>query len=270
MGWRGYIHIPKKVVFFWSQKAACTSLFHFLEDSLDDPKTENHYFHLNSQSYKQCMHAIKKKRFRSVILARHPMSRSVSAYLNKFCQYKGQVLRTRADLEPFAQKLHDLFCEDHGCDNDHNRMTYVQFLDTIALMRSRQHISEFPINGHWETQVPQFLLEKGLKYDDILHVENLDAELGSLANALGMNYRSRQLNKTDISLRARPEALIDVPACQVPEHDFSHSNFITPATLRRVNNIYAVDFKAFGYDPLPRVLQENEVTGVKSVDVSPL
>jgi len=251
MGWRGYIHPPKKTVFFWSQKAACTSLFHFLADNIDVPPENKRYFHLNSQSYKQGLEAIRKQRYRSVILARHPVTRSISAYLNKFCVYRGKTLETRDDLEPFAQDLHDLYCVERGIKTDRNIMTFAQFLDTVAALHDQRQKTELPVNGHWETQVPAFLLEQGLRYDAVIHVETLDSELGALAAELGMTYQSRQMNKTNIAPERHAGSLIDVAGCDISKHNFGYENFISPLTLRRIQTLYAVDFQTFGYPPAP-------------------
>jgi len=251
MGWRGYIHPPAKTVFFWSQKAACTSLFHFLADNIDVPPQSKRYFHLSSQPCKPCMEAIRDLQYRSVILARHPVARSVSAYLNKFCVYDGIGLATRDDLEPFAQKLHDLYCIERGIKTQRNIMTFVQFLDTAAVLHAMDRKPGKPVNGHWETQVPTVFLDQGLRYDDVIHVEALEAELGALAEDLGMRYRPRQMNRTGMERGRHSGSLIDIPACDIHEYDFDFDNFVTPLTQRRIQTIYAVDFEVFGYPPRP-------------------
>lgn len=252
MGWRGYIHPQKKTVFFWSQKAACTSLFHFLADNMDVPPANKRHFHLHSQSYKQGLEAICKQRYRSVILARHPVTRSISAYLNKFCVYRGKTLETRDDLEPFAQELHDLYCMERGLKTDRNIMTFAQFLDSVEALHEQRHKCELPVNGHWETQVPAFLLKKGLRYDDVIHVEALDRELGALAADLDMKHQPRQMNRTKISSIRQAGSLIDIAGCNMFKHNFDYENFITPLTLRRIRSLYAVDFQTFGYPPAPK------------------
>lgn len=251
MGWRGYIHPPKKTVFFWSQKAACTSLFHFLADNMEERPEHKRFFHINSQSYKPCLQAIKRKRYRSVILVRHPVTRSISAYLNKFCTYRGKTLATRDDLEPFAQDLHDLYCAERGLSTDHNIMSFAQFLDTVAALHSQRAKTELPVNGHWETQVPAFLLDQGLRYDDVIHVEALEKELGALAAKLGMTYHAKQMNKTGVARDKPSGSLIDVPGREVTQHNFGYESFITPLTLRRIQTLYATDFTTFGYAPEP-------------------
>ncbi|MFD2741467.1 sulfotransferase family 2 domain-containing protein [Sulfitobacter aestuarii] len=241
-------------MFFWSQKAACTSLFHFLAENVDVPPENKRYFHLNSQSYKQCLPAIRRQGYRSVILARHPVTRSISAYLNKFCLYRGKILRQRKDLEPFAQELHDLHCARRGITAPHdqaNTMSFLEFLDNVASLHAARPKTELPVNGHWETQVPAFLLKQGLRYDDVVHVEALEAELGSLATRLDMRYRPRRMNRTTLAEKRHQGPLVDVPARDVAAHDFGYENFITDETLTRIEALYAVDFRTFGYPLRP-------------------
>lgn len=258
MGWRGYIHHPRKTVFFWSQKAACTSLFGFLAEDVEVPKGDKRFFHTHSDAYFECLRMMRKERYLSVILARHPVTRIISAYINKFCQYRSRPLHVRADLEPFAQELHDLYCREAGITGaaaETNVMSFIQFLDTVAICRAARPEPELPINGHWETQVPAVLLGRGLYYDRILHVETLKDDLGALARDLGMPYTPRQMNRTNLPESAEDGALVEVPACEIASHDFSYDNFITQASLERIKSLYAVDFATFGYPSDPAAMK---------------
>ena len=247
MGWRGYIHSPRKAVFFWSQKAACTSLFNFLAEDIPQARGDKSFFHTQSMPYTQCLAALRNKKYRSVILVRHPVSRSISAYFNKFCIYRNRPLRLREDLEPFAQDLHDLHCQITGADPQHNTMSFIQFLDAIEARYGLRKNPEHPINGHWESQMPAFLIPRGLYYDDIVHVEKLEQGLGAVATRLGMPYHPRRMNKTDLARDPDNRPLVDVPACEMTTHAFGYGNFITDVTLDRIGRIYAQDFKTFGY-----------------------
>jgi hypothetical protein len=253
MGWRGYIHSPRKAVFFWSQKAACTSLFGFLAEDIAGARSDKKFFHTQSEPYAPCLAALRKKGYRSVILARHPVTRCISAYFNKFCVYRNHPLRTRDDLEPFAQNLHDLHCRTTGADPRHNTMSFMQFLDAIETCYAQRVNPEHPINGHWESQVPGFLVARGLYYDDIVHVERLEQDLGALAQRLDMPYRPRQMNRTKLASDSGTGALVDVPACDMAEHAFGYDNFITQQTLARIGRIYAQDFAVLGYPLSPKM-----------------
>jgi len=253
MGWRGYIHAPRKVVFFWSQKAACTSLFTFLAEDVDIPPGDRNFFHTRSDPYPRCLKVIREHGYRSVILARHPMTRSISAYFNKFCVYRDRPLRTRDDLEPFAQDLHDLHCAITGAEPQRNGMTFVQFIDAVEARFARRTNIRHPINGHWESQVPGFLIGPDLQYDTILHTETLERDMTELAAGLGMPYHPRQMNSTKFAQDRHDGPLIDIPACDMTHHAFGYDNFITSDTLARIGQLYAQDFKVFGYPPSPNM-----------------
>lgn len=251
MGWRGYIHSPRKTVFFWSQKAACTSLLGFLAEDITAARSSKKFFHTHSAPYVACMTALRTRNYRSVIMVRHPVTRCISAYFNKFCLYRNTPLRLREDLEPFAQELHDLHCRTTGADPQHNTMSFMQFLDAIETSYALRRHPNQPINGHWESQVPAFLIPRGLYYDDILRVERLEDDLTATAQRLNMPYQPRQMNRTPVAKDTGSQSLVDIPACDMAEHAFGYDNFITETTLARIHNIYAQDFAILGYPLSP-------------------
>jgi hypothetical protein len=241
-------------VFFWSQKAACTTLFELLADNMPERPAKKRYFHVNSTPGHLCRRAIEEEGLLSVILARHPASRAVSAYVNKFCFYQGARLDTRAALEPFARELHDAFVISSGgtpSPADKNVITFEQFLETVALMLRTKKKPWLPINGHWETQVPPGLADTGFRYDVIVHVERLEEELAALAGRLGMQWRPRVMNRSPVAQAPHEGYLGDVPARDIARHAFGHANFLSAATLTRIAEIYAPDYEMFGYPIAP-------------------
>jgi len=258
MGWRGYIDETRETVFFWSQKAACTTLFSFLADNIEPRPPAKKFFHIHSEPWYICREALARG-FQSAILVRHPVSRAISAYMNKFCVYQGRPLRTRRDLEPFARDLHDLWCRRSGHDRPlaDNLITFEEFLATIADMIAHRpepqspEQQQCPINGHWEGQMPPFLAEEGYVHDHVIHVERLDTELGHLARRLGMIYHPQVLNRTETKADSAPDYLGRRPARAVAGMTFGPANFITPGTLARLHRIYALDFESFGYPVKP-------------------
>lgn len=257
MGWRGYIDDTRKVVFFWSQKAACTTLFNILADNIPERPTHKKFFHTHSQPHQICLKAIQQQGYQSVILARHPVTRVISAYFNKFCLYNGTQLRSRADLEPFAQALHDRFCDRLGIRTQNNVMHFGQFLDTIADLHAARPSPTTPVNGHWDTQVPPFLAKRamsgaGFAYDHVLHVENFEPEMTALATQLDLTFQPRAMNRTKVTEQGHTGSLVQMQARHVADHAFGYRNFITPQTLAQIADIYAPDFALFGYPPAPK------------------
>jgi len=252
MGWRGFIRHDSKAVFFWSQKAACTTLFNFLADNMDERPKSKSYFHVHSQGYRRCVEAIESQGYRAVMLARHPVNRAISAYFNKFCVYRGERLLSRADLEPFAQELHDLYCDRNGAPREANTMSFEAYLDTVNHLHGTRKTPTSPLNGHWDTQVPPFYKELKLRHDTIVHVENLDAEMADLAEHLGLRYQKRAMNRTAVAKTPGNHYLGACPAPEVSALPFGYDNFITPQTIAKIRAIYAVDFKVLRYPPDPR------------------
>lgn len=252
MGWRGYIHDDSRTVFFWSQKAACTTLFNFLADNMPQRPASKQYFHTHSVPFRGCAQALSDRNYRSVILARHPATRIISAYFNKFCIYRGRRLLRRSDLEPFAKDLHDLYCTRTGADVADNTMSFEQFLDAIGHLHATRPRPENLINGHWETQVPAFYKAEGIHYDFVVHVERLDVELSRVARKLGLNYTPRVLNRTRLPKTPVEGYLGNLSARDLGDMNFNYDNFISPATLATIQHIYGIDFDTLSYSLDPR------------------
>lgn len=251
MGWRGYIDRPRKTVFFWSQKAACTTLFSFLAENIPERPEQKKYFHQHSQSYQPCLKAIRHEGFQSVIIARHPVKRAISAYFNKFCLYGDKPLLSRSDLEPFARDLHDFHFARRGIQTDDNLMSFEDFLDAVSALHASRPRENIPVNGHWETQVPPFLLRERFHYDTVVHVERLNTELAALADRLDMTFHPSAMNRTPTLQKQEAVYFGDRPAREISSLNFGYDNFISPETLARIREIYAVDFEMFNYAPTP-------------------
>jgi hypothetical protein len=251
MGWRGYIHDPSETVFFWSQKAACTTLFNVLADNMDPRPAAKNHFHRNSVPYMKCIAAIQERGFRAAILVRHPVTRCISAYFNKFCLYRDKPLKRRSDLEPFAQDLHDLYCDRTGADREINGMSFEAFLETVAAAFAQRPKPHLPVNGHWDTQFPAFMAKDGFRYDHVLRVETFDTDMADLAPRIGLRFTPRQLNKTALPKTRYPGYLGQVPGHQVADYAFGYQNFISPQNLEKIRDLYQVDFDLFDYPLMP-------------------
>ncbi|WP_146592019.1 sulfotransferase family 2 domain-containing protein [Puniceibacterium confluentis] len=248
MGWRGYIDPSRKTVFFWSQKAACTTLFNLLADNMAERPTSKKHFHTESDAYPGCLRALEQG-YRSVILVRAPATRTISAYFNKFCVYNGKSLKTRDDLEPFAQELFDLFRARTGQESCDNLMSFEDYLDTVAALHAARPEPGAPVNGHWDTQIPAFLAANpGFRYDHVVHVENFDAEMQALAEPLNLRINPRQMNRTPVADSNRHRGYLGrVPARDVASYAFGYRNFQNFATMSQIEAIYGVDYDSFGY-----------------------
>lgn len=248
MGWRGYIDDTRKTVFFWSQKAACTTLFAILADNMTPRPARKGVFHRDSFAYPRCLITIRDHGYRSAIVVRDPVARVISAYLNKFCLYDGKPLRHRSDLEVFAQALLDEHRAFHGLTSEANTITFRQFLDSIGRMSANRPSPRKPINGHWETQMPPFLVAEGFRHDHVIRVENFEADMKALADLVGLSFVPRVMNRTDRAPRDACGFLGDTPACDLAGQALDNRSFLDDGIRAQIARLYAVDFDTFGYD----------------------
>ncbi|SEL72132.1 Sulfotransferase family protein [Roseivivax marinus] len=251
MGWRGYIDDDRKAVFFWSQKAACTTLFRVLADNMAEPPEKKKHFHTESVPYWRCRPKIDDEGYRAVILVRHPTLRAISAYFNKFVIYRGKPLKRRADLESFSQDLHDRYVTRTGADPQANTMTFEDYLDTVEALMANRPRPGHPVNGHWDTQAPEALIrDPDFGYDHIVRVEHFARDMRGVGRALGLKVKPKRENPTEVS--GHGSYLGAVPAREVAEYPFGYADFLSARNLEQIARIYAIDFEAFGYDPDPR------------------
>ncbi len=252
MGWRAFPDHQRKLLFFWSQKAACTTLFHFLAANMATPPEKKQYFVLHSLPFRMCQDLIRDRGFRSVAVVRHPVPRIVSAYLNKFVVHYGRPLRRHAGLEPFARELHQDICKVAGRERGDNLTSFEEFLAAVARLHAGREDPWQQLDGHWDTQTPPRLTDTGFAYDHIIRVENLDADFTAFAAQEGMTYTPTVLNKTEFGA-AEPQRryLGGMSARQLQETPYRPENFMNVMNLSVTQLIFAPDYQRFGYAPLP-------------------
>jgi hypothetical protein len=252
MARRGFVDIHSHTVFFWSQKAACMTLFRTLAAAYGEG-TRNIHFIRRSKPWQECLQLIHTEGYRSVVIARHPVLRAISCYLNKFCIYRDRPLTRRAQLEVFAQALHDRFCTGRGLQTDANVMSFEEFLATIATLFAERPDANAPsVNGHWDTQVPPAMVDAGFRYDRVVHVEQLNTEFAALCAELGLPFDASAVNATPIRPPAADAGYLGrTEARNVATGPFDHAGFLSQAVIDRVSGLYAPDFAMFGYPAVP-------------------
>lgn len=272
MSRRGIIRDDAKVVFFWSHKCACITLFNVLAQNFGGHVRD---YWQATVDWPDCVEAIDRHGYRSVVVARDPWRRTVSSYLNKFITHKGQSLRRVGDLEGFSRRLlrvhhaqalglHPappagfaslprrlrLRLRGHGLAA--NDLCFEDFLSTVAtLHRQRADPDRNTINGHWDTQVPPALLRQGFRYDHVVHVEHFDSEFAQVATQLDLAYQPQQHNRTgNLRSTSNPGYIGDQPPHQLLASHIDVAGFVNPANAALVGELFATDYAAFGY-PLP-------------------
>ncbi len=250
MGWRAYPDTGRKVLFFWSQKAACTSLFRLLADNMADPPEKKRYFIDRSVPHATARRLIETQGWRAAILARHPASRLLSSYLNKFVTHYGRPLHHHRHLEPFARELHLDICAAAGRPAEDNLTTFEEFLDAVARQIAARPDPWSQVNGHWDTQAPPGQVGQPLAYDRVLRVERMETDLATLAAELRMAWTAPRLNATDYGEGAGGY-LGDRTPDELNRLRFRPGNFLTPANLERIAALHASDYRLFGYEVAP-------------------
>jgi hypothetical protein len=252
MGWRAFPDHKRRILFFWSQKSACTTLFHMLAENVPVAPDSKQYFIQHSIPIHMAQDLIRAHGFRSVAVVRHPVPRAISAFLNKFVVHSGRPLLRHEGLEPFARELHLEICAAAGRAPDANRTSFEEFLAAVATQHARRADPWERLNGHWDTQAPPRLAEAGFDYEHVVHVEALDSELAAVASGYGMRYTPAALNRT--AYASDPPArryLGGTPAQDLARLPYRPENFVNPLTLAMIELIYASDYRLYGYPPLP-------------------
>ncbi|HMO71649.1 MAG TPA: sulfotransferase family 2 domain-containing protein [Paracoccaceae bacterium] len=247
MGWRAFPDHHRRILFFWSQKSACTTLFRLIADNMARPPEAKQWFVLHSVPLPMARDLIERHGFRSVILVRHPASRMVSAFLNKFVVHYGQPIPRHGAMEPFARDLHADICAHAGRRPGPNCSTFEEFLAAVARLHATRPDPWARLDGHWDTQAPPRLAETGFRYDHILRVETMDADLARVAPELGLIWRPTALNRTDYAPGETDAYLGRTPAQRLLALPYRPGNFLNTLNLSLIRAVHAGDYRLFGY-----------------------
>jgi hypothetical protein len=240
---RAYVYLPKKAIFFWSFKAATTSLTDWMIDLvvpamrrskemkvgrpiLSSPNTQ-----IDAELAEDLMY---NHGFKACIITRDPYSRSISGYVNKFVNYAGRWHFSDAPLEGCAWRLLEKA----------PNASFKQFLEVTA-----DNAKKIDGNPHWWTQVdPKF--EHLLKDVVIIDVKNLDLGIKDFCASIDM--KCPQMKKTLVTPKVPPTlqgdlseiGCTDLAIAQcIPEPH----QLLTPATISLINDTYDIDFRTLGY-----------------------
>lgn len=251
---RAFVVPEAKVVCFWSPKAANSSLGEWLVRGLWAKEHE-----ASGLRYRDFLKETKRvlgfrraadlaeKGYDSFALVRHPHSRAVSAYVNKYL-YNGEKRLDRfGRLESFAQRF---IVECAGGDAEaYEGISFVDFLEaTLRRVRGREG-REPDLNPHWNTQVPFHFRDVDFRYGAVIHLETLDDELPALAARLGIadSFPHRRRNRSGGGAvdgdAAEMSSLEIIRAGFVP----SEAQLLTPRARALIDEAYEIDFSVLGY-----------------------
>lgn len=260
---RAFVDHQKKLVAFWTPKCACTAVAYWFaegvlidnENKCDTPQkrewlAENGY----KFNYHEACRLVNKSNYSSVFFTRHPASRLVSCYLNKFVIYQGKKLTQANLLESFARNLAMLIYQNKGWDFEKYRG--IRFIDFVEYLEATIVKNEefTPVDPHWDTQ----LSRKGQKiknpdFDFIVHQESFNEDLIGVNQKFGIDLIPPKLN---ISVLNKAKNMSDENMSSLFSVDLASSdlkldkhNFLDENILDKLKQIYQVDYDYFKYDP---------------------
>jgi len=265
MARQAYVDHRTKLILFWSPKIGCTSLINwFVYGALAKPKgfiQETTPYHdargwLAGEGYavnsKIALNMIKNADYETMVITRHPATRILSAYLNKFVLYPKKPITGYEKLEPFAAAAYRKWKNNIPvvqAKNTYEGLSFREFLTHIKSTKDACRSGEPDLDHHWSTQVPQAFIDKDFQYQNIFYLEEYQKAIDWLNAKYGINHKMVRTNRTKYS-EIKDANVADMSSIDLALKPELHSkeNFLQPDILEIIADIYAVDFDIFGYD----------------------
>lgn len=254
-----YAISESRVLVFWSRKAGCTSLAAWLGAVLEGRWCEG-------MSRKQlearrpdiwvdlrtAIDLIHGQGYEDFVLARDPIRRAISAWVEKFVYDRGRALDRVDLLKPFAWKFYvqcTALPAEQARTGTYRGLSFAGFLEHVAKVAREQRGLDEALNGHWRPQVPRLL--EGHEFRNVVRLER-PADFAPLSRRLGTELPfprlransvvGRFVNDTDLSQASSLELIRDgvFPGPRA---------LLTDHTLGLLREAYAADFRVLGYDP---------------------
>lgn len=262
---QAYVDHREKIIVFWSPKAGCSSLTNWFLHSLlraSGQVTETTHFGGRPRvwleqngyrfDYKQAYNLASNAGYETLVLARHPVSRLISAYLNKFVVYNGTPITSFVQLEAFAQQL---YLEATGttaqsAQSHYPGISFTGFIEYICQKIGQKTDAEPMLDHHWNTQCPFWLQERTFQYGKILYLEDMAAAQAWLQARSTIAWQAPVINATSYANSAHHDCS-DMPSCALAGEPQLHSalNFINSTIIEKIADAFKVDFDYFGYNP---------------------
>lgn len=246
---RAFVSHEKKIVVFWSPKSACTSIVDWFYYGILKLDTQSHRREFLTEHYLSTVPQAKlycdNDGYKSVAFVRNPISRSASAYLNKFLYRKKKPIQEYNNLETFSQVLYDQFKEYDYIETE--EYVGLSFYDYLRFVNHMQKNKE-EINDHWNIQYSE-----NLKFDFLVKVEDFNTQLASVNDKLGItNYIPKKLNSTQnlkMNDLSRHEIVDKIPSTELLKRNLRvcKRNILSEDCIELIKHIYYIDFKKFDY-----------------------
>ena len=241
-----FVEHNRKILLFWSQKCACTSIAHWFSKkileqdySLAQLRQSDHCI-----SYSESTNLVDAG-YTTIFLCRNPYNRSVSAFTNKFYWHPRRGGCDQFDnLEEFSKELvRYAKLEENFCG-----ISFIQYLNTVRDMMAH---SVF-INRHWERQIPRHDNYR-FKPDFLIKQESFKQDLDVVNDHLNIPpWSSKPINASSYQedFIQSKELLDRVPSAQILENKIAlnKENLLSSEAKLLIQEIYAEDFSFFNYD----------------------
>lgn len=161
----------KKIIIFWTPKCGCTTISNFVLEYRKLPlgTKKNSKIGFKCLLKKERIHKFRK--WKKIIVVRNPYHRIVSCFVNKFVMYG----RTRPKRPVFQRSIIEKYPEMFYSGKNYVGITFNEFIKLFE--------KEYQNDHHWNLQNK---FGNIIKYDHIIHLENINEELKACLENLGI------------------------------------------------------------------------------------
>lgn len=264
MARQAYLDQETKSLLYWSPKAGCTSLVQwFVFGRLGKETSEIRQNYADARGwlrgegyrldFREARKLIREEGYKSIVMARHPATRVLSAYLNKFVVYHGKPINAWERHEKAIRgELHRWDMAGPNGDG-FNGLSFRSFLDKIEEKVAEATKQKEPqLDGHWNTQMPLAYARTGFGYDKVLYLEASGETFKWLNGYFDVDYKMPATNRTKYSEETETIDATNMLSYTLSAHPeyLKKENFLHEDILQQIARIYRTDYKALGYDPM--------------------
>lgn len=248
---KAYISNKHKLVVFWSPKCGCTSVVNWFYTNLlglPDLRLPKQRIFLRKyqKSYESAILLCKEKKYKSVAFVRNPISRSASAYINKFLYRRKKPILDFKNLELFSKSFYNKYLKYRKIKtSEYIGISFREYLEFILNCKETNKILDY----HFDTQTTsEFIIP-----DFYVRLENFSKDLSYVNKEFGLSdYIPPVLNSTnDIMVNTLDENLMldNMKSVELLSLNklVKKRNILSEYSLELINQIYEVDFLNLNY-----------------------
>jgi hypothetical protein len=247
----------KKLVIFWTPKAACTTVVEkiwtdYLGRTTDDTNIllhdqrewlrQSEYWVSGRDGMKLCL----DEGYRSIGLVRDPYDRLISAYLNKFVRTVNLSHTDLSSLEPFARAFYlNVIGPKYKIPESaaYPGVSFRMFVEAVCDRINSREKREPMLDHHWNTQVPFFMKEAGFKYDELYKLSSADAFFKRFDDLIGVSVKKANKKNATKYGKASTNQMHDKSSLEIIDAgSISKSQFRNPEIRSIIRKSFAIDY----------------------------